>query len=141
LTLGVFQDAPQTHVVEVAAQAECKTVGFGQERLYGPTPAYDATKEQHRPRSGAALGRIVAPSDLVGPRIEHPRALVRPEAIDPKHRSERDSEQTFDGVDIVFGTAHEKRVTAPLDEGGRQPGPTPTNGVMEERRGYAVVVP
>jgi hypothetical protein len=67
------------------------------------------------------------------------RAFVRPQAIDSQHRSERDSEQTLDGVDIVFGTAHEKGIAGPLGEGGRQPGATPTDRVMEERRGYAVV--
>ena len=63
------------------------------------------------------------------------RTFVRSEAIDSQHRSEGDSKQTLDGIDIVFGTAHEKGVATPLGEGGRQPGPTPTNGVMEERCG------
>lgn len=41
-TSGVFQYAPQSHVVEVAAQTERKTVGLREERLYGPRPAHDA---------------------------------------------------------------------------------------------------
>ncbi len=44
-TCGVSQDASQSHVVEVAAQTERTTLGIGQERMYGPTPAHDATKE------------------------------------------------------------------------------------------------
>jgi hypothetical protein len=62
------------------------------------------------------------------------------ETVDPENRSKSEPEEAFDGADIVFGAAHEKRVAASFGQTARQLGSTPAKRVMEERGRDAVVV-
>ena len=122
LTPGVFQDAPQADVVEIAAQTERETVRVRQIRLYGPGPAHDSAQEQHGPLRGSSVGCVLPPPDFVGPGIENLGALVGSEAINLQHVPKRDSKQTLYGIDVVFGAAHEEGVVAPLRQGPQRDG-------------------